>query len=243
MRAAPRSKTLDVADLRSPGVEDEARRLRRFVRRLFLRGVPLAINGIAHRRFYVREAKLWEYASGLAPLAAAESGRMDVLELGGAAGVPSAYLAARGERVRVLDLNPRLVALGQATAERRGWDLDVRREDLTRGELPPGWGPFDAAVSFCVIEHMQPDAHRRALARMASALRPGGKLAFTFEFGEEAPGEGALRDAGQVEELVAFLGLHWSGAPFQDSGQRFVLDRRHAGRRFTFGIVHLEKRG
>ncbi len=237
----PRSKTLSLADLSALPVRDEARALSRFTRRLFLGATPLAINGIARRRWYVRRFKLWEYACGLAQAGLAPGAR--VLEFGGAAGLPSYALAARGMSLRVLELDAGLTRLARDTVARRGWDLAVSEVDATRAELPPDWTDFDFAMSFCVIEHMPCDVARRGLERVVERLAPGGRMALTFEYGEQAPGEGALRTPAQVDGLVEHLGLDYVGSGFEDTGERFTMDRRHPERSFTFGIVHVEKRG
>lgn len=233
-------KNLDLLDLRREPVRGQARRLRSFLRGLFWRGQPVAVNGVPHRRFYVRGPKLWEYACGLAHARGEEAA--EVLDFGGAASLPSFYLAARGARVRVHDLDQRLLEIARRAARRFGWRLEVSAVDLTRAPLPPDCR-FDLVTSFCVIEHMSQARQREALRRLADALRPGGRLALSFELGGEAPGEGALRDASAVEALVEHLGLGWVGAPgFHDDGQRFRLDPRHPDLRFGFGLVVLEKR-
>ena len=233
-------KTLELRDLQEPRTRATARALSRFLRGLFLRGEPVAVNGVLHRRFYVRRFKMWEYARGLAYSDPREA--REVLDFGGAATLPAYYLAARGSRVRVLDIDASLVERSRRAAARRGWELEASTLDITEQELPEGWGPFDRIYSFCVIEHMSRAAYRAALTRLAERLAPGGRLVLSFEYGDEAPGEGALRSCAEVEELVEFTGLAWSGpGGFQDSGDRFRMDRRHPDRRFTFGSLFLEK--
>ncbi len=235
----PIHKSLDLLDLRREPVRSQAARLRRFVRRMFLRGQAVAVNGIPHGRFYVRGPKMWEYACGLAHARAEEA--RDVLDFGGGATLPAYYLAARGARVRVHDIDADLVERSQRAARRFGWKLEASTVDLTTAELPPDCS-LDLVTSFCVIEHMPHDAHRAALRRLAAALRPGGRMVFSFELGRDAPGEGALRDTAAVHELVDHLGLAWVGEPgFHDDGARHLLDLRHPDRRFTFGMVCLEK--
>ncbi|RMH03428.1 MAG: methyltransferase domain-containing protein [Planctomycetota bacterium] len=232
-------KTLDPEDLRREPARSQAVRLRRFLRRLFLRFQPVAVNGVLRRRLRLRPPKLWEYACGLAH-AEAERAR-EVLDFGGGATLPAYWLAARGARVRVFDIDRRLTAATVAAARRFGWRLEASDRDLTRCDLGLEAG-LDLVTSFCVIEHLDRGAQRAALRRLAAALRPGGRLALSFEYGAEAPGEGALRDPGEVADLVDHLGLDWVGrAGFEDDGRRFLLDRRHPDRRFTFGLLVLER--
>lgn len=233
-------RTLNLADLRLPEVRYQARLLTGLMRWLFLRGQPVAVNAIPHRRFYLRPYKLWEYACGLALSDWQRASR--VLEFGGAATLPSYLLAKHGKEVKVLDTDRDLVALGQRTAERYAWPLETSTRDITSEDLAEDWRGFDLAMSFCVIEHMSKTAHRRALLHMAQSLEAGGRMVISFEFGAEAPGEGALRDTAEVSELVAATGLNWLGSEgFEDSGDRFVMDKRHPDREFTFGILALVK--
>ncbi len=233
-------RTLCLDDLRRPEIRQQVKQLNGLLRWLFLRGQALAVNGIPHRRFYVRRYKLWEYAAGLASSAWEASSR--ALDFGGAATLPGYLIASRGVDVKVLDTDPALVSLGQRVAARCGWSIENSTVDITTEELPDSWGSFDLAMSFCVIEHMGRSAQRQALRRMADRLAPGGRMVISFEFGEDAPGEGALRDPAEVEELVAVTGLEWwGGEGFRDNGERFQMDKRHPDRRFTFGIMALQK--
>lgn len=233
-------RSLSLADLRLPEIRAESRQLGTLLRRLFMRGQPVAVNAIPHRRFYIRRYKLWEYASGLALSDWRRASR--VLEFGGAATLPGYLLASRGKRVMVLDTDPSLVSLGQRTATRFGWPIENSTVDITEDELPAGWPEFDLAMSFCVIEHMSKAAQNRAIKRMADRLVPGGRMIISFEFGKDAPGEGALRDEDEVASLVEASGLNWLGAMgFADNGLRFRMDKRHPDRRFTFGILALVK--
>ncbi|MHC5062777.1 MAG: class I SAM-dependent methyltransferase [Planctomycetota bacterium] len=221
-------------------MREQSRQLLALLRWLFIRGRPVAVNAIPHRRFYVRRYKLWEYVSGLALSDWKAASR--VLEFGGAATLPSYLLASQGKEVKVLDTDPSLVSLGERIATRYGWPLENSTVDITREDLPATWSEFDLVMSFCVIEHMSKAAHRLAIKRMAERLAPGGRMVISFEYGAEAPGEGALRDPEDVEALVDASGLDWLGASgFADNGQRFQMDKRHPDRRFTFGILGLVK--
>ncbi len=239
-RVAHPHRSLELEDLRHEPVRSQAARLKAFLRGMFLRGQPVAVNGVAHLRFYVRGFKLWEYASGLAAVAGEEAQR--VLDFGGGGTLPAFYLAARGARVDVLDIDSRLVDLSRRAARRHRWQLRAESTDLTIQAPPPGWEGYDLIQSYCVLEHLSRAAQRAALQRLAAALRPGGRMVLSFEFGPEAPGEGALHDAAEVEEMVAATGLSWFGpAGFQDSRGRFPMDMRHLDRHFTFGLVALER--
>jgi hypothetical protein len=80
------------------------------------------------------------------------------------------------------------------------------------------------------------------MARLAGLVRPGGILVLTFDFGEAAPKAEALRNAAEVERLVEASGLALlNSQPFRDTGERFVLDKRHPNLRFTFGSLFLKR--
>jgi hypothetical protein len=234
-------KTLSYADLEEPVARATARRLNLFLWKLALRGERVAVNGVLRRRWYVRRHKMWEYARGLGytePRAGAE-----VLDFGGAATLPVFYLAAIGARVKCLDVDLQLSGHTQALARSRGWSLEASTIDLTENRAPEGWGPFDRIYSFSVIEHLPQERQRNAMARLAAMLKPGGQFALTFDFGQDAPEEGAIRDLAGVETLIDASGLApRGGGRWKDTGERFALNKRHRDRRFTFGSLFLEKR-
>lgn len=237
------SKTLSRHDLAEPGVALWARQIRRLALRLGFEGTPFAVNGILRRRFTVRRHKLWEYARGAAGVFSCEGGApRRVLDFGGGATLPIFFFASRGVEVLCLDVDGPLVDWTNQVAAKRKWPLRASTYDLVESAPPPDWQPFDAVVSASVLEHIPKTAQTRVVQRLASLLRPGGIMALSFDFGAGAPQPGAIRDAAEVERLVAASGLVYAdGHPFQDSGERFVLDKRHPGARFTFGSLFLRK--
>lgn len=262
------SKTLSPADLAALPVARVARALERFALRLGLSGERFAVNGVLRRRFRVRRHKLWEYARGVAcVLAAAPAARLHgddtqppaevsvagaaaslrrVLDFGGGATLPIFYLARCGWEVLSLDID---AALTEATnrvsighGRRRAWRLRGSTYDLAQSPPPQEWGRFDAVISFSVLEHLAKELQPLVLERLAALLKPGGVFALTFDFGADAPVANAVRDLAEVERLVAATRLAYlGGKPFADTGERFVLDKRYPGRRFTFGSVFLRK--
>lgn len=237
----PLNKTIGATDLREPAVADAARTLERTARWLALHRTRFAVNGVLRFRWRVRWHKLWEYASGITH-GDVRAG-MRVLDFGGAATLPVFHLARIGCDVWSVDIDERLVGHTDRVAAARGWHLRGSTVDLTRTEAPGDWGAFDRVISFCVLEHLGKDAQRTAVRRLAGLLKPGGILAVTFDFGADAPVEGALRDAEEVTTLAGASGLQTIGnAEFLDTGERFVLDRSHPGREFTFGSLFLRKK-
>ena len=240
------SKTYSPADLHQPQIAPTARALRRFAFRLGLKATRFSVNGVLHWRFRVREHKLWEYARGLAcvlPTPPAGPVRLRVLDFGGAGTLPVFYLAQHGCEVLCPDIDPALTEWTNRVARDRGWNLRASTHDLVSTPAPSAWGRFDAVVSFSVLEHIAPPQQPFVLKRLAELLRPGGIFALTFDFGLEAPVEGAVRDPAHVERLVAATELAYlDGAGFLDTGERFHLDKRHPHRRFTFASVFLKKK-
>lgn len=91
------------------------------------------------------------------------------LEVGGGGGSIAAWLAARvgpAGRVLVTDIDPRFLEFLQ------GANLEVRRHDIVNDALPEA--AFDLAHSRLVLLHLP--EREKALARMVSALKPGGWL-------------------------------------------------------------------
>jgi 2-polyprenyl-3-methyl-5-hydroxy-6-metoxy-1,4-benzoquinol methylase len=244
-RAPIASGTYDPRDLELPQMARWARSLRAFAAKLAVRGTPFAVNGVLRHRIFIRRHKLWEYAASAAwLLPGATERRMRILDFGGAATLPVYFFAARGCCVECLDIDERLCEAARHAASRHGWSLGVRSHNLAESASPSEWvGSFDAVVSASVLEHLSKDRQTRVVKRLAGLLRPGGRLIVSFDFGPRAPQPGAVRSAEEVESLVQASGLAYAGdEAFCDSGARLALDRRYPDRKFTFGIVFLERK-
>jgi SAM-dependent methyltransferase len=236
------SKTYSPADLNRHDAADAASRLRRFTFRCWLRGEPIAINGFLRWRFWIRQAKLWEYARGVAFLEA--TGARRILDFGGGATPPVLYLAERGCEVLSLDVDPRLAEATTQFGRRHGWALRGSTHNLVEAPLSAelaGDRPFDATMSFSVFEHLHEPAQLTVMRRLGELLRPGGYLAMTIDFGAEAPAEYAARNPAHIERLIAFSGLEPVSGPFRDTGERFPIDRRQPEIHFTFASLFLRR--
>jgi SAM-dependent methyltransferase len=245
------NKTLAFEDLRDPAIAPTTRALRRWVVTWLLRGHRLGVNGNAKRRLWVRNQKMWEYARALAltgtsgPVRGA-AGPFGVLDVGGAMTLPVFYLAEQGDRVTSLDISERLVAETSATARRRGLAVDARvlnlvEEDPSAADLGVPGG-FDRVYCLCVIEHILPPGQGKVAARMAKLLKPGGLLALTFDYGENARSEAPLRTRADVDDLIAAVGLPLHGNErFEDDGRRYSISRRFPEQPFTFGSLFFRK--
>ena len=94
------------------------------------------------------------------------------LDAGSGEGGDALWLAGRGWRVTAVDFST--VALGRAAAEaeRLGVEVDWVHADLTRWTPPAGAFDLVSAQYF----HLPPQDRDPALARLASAVAPGGSL-------------------------------------------------------------------
>ena len=188
----------------------------------------------------IRWNKLWEYARGLA-YGEFRPG-LRVLDFGGGSTAPVFYLASMGCDVVSLDIDANLTRQANAVAQLTGWPLHGSAFDLACREPRADWGPFDRVISFCVIEHIAKRRQLETLRRLASLLRPGGLLEVTFDFGERAPVDGAIRSTAEVLEMIRATGLTPEGdGAFHDTGERFALDKKYPDRHFTFGSLFLRK--
>jgi SAM-dependent methyltransferase len=236
------NKTISLSDMQRPEVEAAARALKKFGHGLWMRRVPFAVNGVLKKRWRIRWNKLWEYSRGLA-YGEFRPG-MRILDFGGGGTIPVLYLGSLGCEVLSLDIDAGLTAHTNSVAKKTGWKIVGSTFDLTQQEPLSDWGTFDRIISFCVIEHIPKAIQTTALARLASVLKPGGLFELTFDFGDNAPVEGAVRS---TEEAIGFaratkLSIVGDGS-FHDTGERFALDRKYPGNEFTFGSLFLSQAG
>lgn len=258
-----RSKTLALSDLAAPSLAKVDRDLRRFALHLGAKNIPFAVNGILKRRFFVRRHKMWEYVRAVACVLAKKDARRGaaaaempppvigevrerrkfrVLDFGGAATLPIFYLAQHDCEVWCLDVDATLAKWTNKVAWQQSWRLRALTHDLTQAPAPADWGKFDAVISCSVLEHIPKAAQKLVFERLSEVLKPTGLFLFSFDFGEDAPVQDAVRSKAEVDALVAATGLEYlSGSGFSDSGERFALDKRHPKKKFTFASLFLTK--
>jgi len=241
------NKTVDWGDLAERPVLQVARSIRRFLWREFtIRGQSFAVNGALRRRFYLRRLKMWEYARGF--VARPPQAGCKILDFGGGGTLPPFFAASLGAQVCVIDIDRQLAEHSAQVARKRNWPLSAHFQDLADPSvgLPAEWRQeFHAIYSFCVLEHIPYPGQRQVLKQLAKALRPGGCMVLTFEYGSNAPGEAPWRTPQQMEEMLDVLARE-SVHPippekFEDNAMRFRLDKRHPESLFTFGMLVLEK--
>ena len=235
------NKTISLQDFSLPEVKRQVRDLKKFAHQRFWRGEPFAVNGISKRRWSIRWNKLWEYSRGLAYVPWQKDWK--VLDFGGGATLPVYYLASKGAEVWSFDIDKKLTAEAEALAKKRNWLLHATSQNLTQEPWIGAENSLDWVVSFCVLEHLPRPYQLRVAKLLASYLKAGGYMTLTFDYGLDAPVEGAYRTPQEVDELVQTVGLEFiDGQGFSDTGELFVLDRKYPHAKFTFGSLFLRKR-
>lgn len=107
---------------------------------------------------------------------------MRVLEIGCGPGVAARAVAARIGDGFVLAVDRSAKAVGQArrgcAAEIEAGRMEVRQVAAEELVLEPGEAPYDLAFAVRVgaLDGRHPEAGRKARARIAAALAPGGRL-------------------------------------------------------------------
>jgi len=234
------NKTISRSDLSLPEVSVRGKELTRFMRRLLWSGDRCAINGVSKFRWSILWNKLWEYSRGLAYIPFQKNWR--VLDFGGGATLPVYHLASIGIEVHSYDINARLTAEAQAMAVKHQWNLKADNRDLTRQPLSER-EHFDWVISYCVIEHLPKAVQSRTVAHLGLLVKKGGFLTLTFDYSPTAPVPEAIRSEAEVHSLIALTGMEpIDGVPFQDTGERYVLDKKYPSVAFTFGSLFLKKR-
>jgi len=147
------------------------------------------------------------------------------LEVGGGAGTVATWLAALvapSGSVLVTDIDPRVIPSAGPP------NLEVRRHDIVQDVLPDA--AFDLAHARLVLSHLRdPDT---ALARMASALKPGGWLVVEdFEVQPPMPGHDELSPTAHAMRAITATA----------SDHR--LGRTLARRLEAVGLEHVEMEG
>lgn len=246
----PLNKTLAYEDLEDATIAPTYRDLRRFVWRWWLRGFRLGVNGKIRRRVRVRPQKMWEYSRALALTKASRPARapgpLRILDVGGAMTLPVFYLASLGDDVTSLDIDRNLVNETNRIAARARLRVRALTTDLVETEPSPeslgAPGGFDRVYCLCVIEHIVPPGQQRVASRMARLLKPGGQLAITFDYGENARSEAPVRTPADVDGLRDAIGLPLLGnRDFEDDGRRYPISRTHPEQPFTFGSLFFGK--
>jgi 2-polyprenyl-3-methyl-5-hydroxy-6-metoxy-1,4-benzoquinol methylase len=100
-----------------------------------------------------------------------------VLEIGSGPGWDADLLEEAGMTVRRTDITQAFIELQRARGKEVD-QLDAINDDLG--------GPYDAVVTLHVLQHVEPDDLPAVLAKVAGALRPGGRFLVSIPLGEGA---------------------------------------------------------
>jgi SAM-dependent methyltransferase len=146
---------------------------------------------------------------------------MAVLDVGAGTGIASAQLMEAGAEVLAVEPDPRMAALAAGKG--------VRVEQATFEDWQPAGRTFDLVVFAQSFHWMQP---QRALAKVASILGPGGRLALLSN--RITPTSPSRRD---FDEIYAGLldvsdrrvvdAVHDEGLTAMLEGCGFTVERRH----------------
>jgi 2-polyprenyl-3-methyl-5-hydroxy-6-metoxy-1,4-benzoquinol methylase len=152
-----------------------------------------------------------------------------VLEIGSGPGWDADALEEAGLTVRRTDVTQAFIDF-QRERGKQADRLDAINDDFG--------GPYDAVVALHVLQHVGPDDLAAVLAKVAGALRPGGRFLVSIPLGEGAgweigesgsPYYRALRSEAEFVAALDQAGLHveWSKRPVQheESGWLCVLAR------------------
>jgi len=174
---------------------------------------------------YKRSYRIWEYRQIIKSLGLDKKAenKIKVLDIGGASCHLSYYAALNGYEITSLDINPNIIELQRETAARMGLKnmqcliMDMR--DLS--DFPDN--SFDMAMSASVFEHLDVDGQIKAMQELARVVRPGGKIAISFDYGVSASGknedlppphEPPLTKNEVIRRYVNESGLEIVGEPF-----------------------------
>jgi 2-polyprenyl-3-methyl-5-hydroxy-6-metoxy-1,4-benzoquinol methylase len=121
----------------------------------------------------VPDALLWDAVCALLP-GGPSAEPLDVLDLGGGTGGLAVPLAVLGHRVTVVDSSPDALAALARRAGESGVEGRLVARQGDADDLQVDDGTFDLALCHGLLEHVDDPAG--ALAGIARALRPGGRI-------------------------------------------------------------------
>jgi ubiquinone/menaquinone biosynthesis C-methylase UbiE len=156
-----------------------------------------------------------------------------VVDVACGAGTLALRFARQAKWVYGADLTPAIMARAKNTAAaEKLWNMDFLLTDAHR--LPFADGSLDIAISSYALHHM-PDAPR-AIAEMARAVRPGGRVGIVDIYVSETPEAAQLNDRierirdashtrtltrGEFERIFEVNRLRVTGLRFEDHRRQF----------------------
>ncbi len=138
------------------------------------------------------------------------SGCQKAVEIGCGDGFASRIVRQEVKELLATDFDPVFVKEAQANQNAK-WKFEVRQHDLLAGPIPGG--PFDAAYSLDVLEHILPEHENKFLGNTVRSLSPTGICLFGMPSLESQTYASPLSKAGHVNCK--------SGPEFKKVFQRF----------------------
>jgi 2-polyprenyl-3-methyl-5-hydroxy-6-metoxy-1,4-benzoquinol methylase len=236
------NKTMDRADLDSPGAREVCEELNELIRRLRVDGLRASSwygKFDLSRNVYQRVNRGYGYE----PLPGAaddlnypwflyweiawlvtnndlEPGER-VLDMGGASSLFSYYMASKGLEVTTVDLKPELVENANRVAQRTGWRLASHVMDMREITLA---GPFDHITSVCVFEHIPLSGRIEVTSRIRELLREGGTFSITFDYKNPSRDARISSPEDIQDQFVRPSGLRVRGnRSFEENGKNYLL--------------------
>ncbi len=135
-------------------------------------------------RTYIHASKQWEYPYALEQIEKLGGKGCAIADIGGGRGMLGPYLAKKGYRANVFDIDYRWDDGGVADIEkqyiRHAGELGLKVEFGSVFNIPCADESFDLVTCISVIEHVI--AKKYALREMLRIVKPGGFLIMTFDF-------------------------------------------------------------
>jgi SAM-dependent methyltransferase len=175
-----------------------------------------------------------------------------LLDAGGTASLFTCYLASLGYDMHSVDLNEKLVAVGNTIAKAMGWRMHSYAMNMMDLDFPDDH--FDHAYSICVFEHLTQDIKRGALREIARVLKPGGVLSITFDYKNPAPfmmetgpstaPENQISSASDIRRCFLDTDCFQPmGNPeFYDNGKSYLVHPGFDNAPYSFGAIFLRKK-
>lgn len=170
-----------------------------------------SVNGM---RTYQDWSKVWEYPwLWLRGINNLPSWKLNVLDLGSELSPMPWFLASLGARVRLIEVDPQYVAQWKVWRDRLKVDVDWQIVSSETLPVPDSWAHL--VTSFSVIEH-QTDK-KSAIQEVIRVLKPGGKLAISFDICEPDMGMTFPEWNGAALTMNDFEDWIWNNPAFSNN--------------------------
>lgn len=164
------SKVCDTRDLDRP-----------YYRKLAEEYILLSNDGTPGWRDNNHVFRLWEYAHSYQALDLDKARRF--CDIGSENSLWPVFIKKRHPELQVVCVDPNTNGRLAARAELHGTELDIQSR-----YFGPGLGQFDRIACVSVLEHVASDEDVFLIRKLAEALKPGGILVVTVDYGPEDVG-------------------------------------------------------